>query len=74
MKVIKYLGFNRAFADSKGLCGVEFTLRYRLSEGSITLLTINASTFERYQQISKVRIFSMLSFITISSHLIGVAK
>ncbi|MEE9176567.1 MAG: hypothetical protein V3U19_10390, partial [Thermodesulfobacteriota bacterium] len=21
MKVVKYLGFNRAFADSKGLCG-----------------------------------------------------
>jgi len=30
---------------------VEFPLRYRLSETVITLLTINASTFERYQFI-----------------------
>jgi hypothetical protein len=30
---------------------VEFFLRYRLSETLITLLTINASTFERYQEI-----------------------
>ncbi len=30
---------------------VEFLLRYRLSETLITLLTINASTFERYQPI-----------------------
>jgi len=28
-------------------------LRYRLSETAITLLTINASTFERYQLIKK---------------------
>ena len=60
MKVAKYLGFNRPFADSKGLCGanpkylttaehVEFFSRYRLSETVITLLTINTSTFERYQ-------------------------
>jgi len=31
---------------------VEFLLRYRLSEPLITLLTINASTFERYQNIT----------------------
>jgi len=31
---------------------VEFSLRYRLSETLITLLTINASTFERYQNIT----------------------
>ena len=30
---------------------MEFFLRYRLSETLITLLTINASTFERYQNI-----------------------
>jgi len=30
---------------------VEFFLRYRLSETLITLLTINASTFERYQKL-----------------------
>jgi hypothetical protein len=63
MKVVKYLGFNRVFADSKGLCGANpkylitaehggiFFLRYRLSETLITLLTINASTFERYQTL-----------------------
>jgi len=60
MKVVKYLGFNTPFADSKGLCGANpkylttaehggILLRYRLSETLITLLTINASTFERYQ-------------------------
>jgi len=63
MKVVKYLGFNTPFVDSKGLCGANpkylttaqhggiFLLRYRLSETLITLLTINASTFERYQTI-----------------------
>jgi len=30
---------------------VEFFSRYRLSETLITLLTINASTFERYPDI-----------------------
>ena len=30
---------------------MEFPLRYRLSETLITLLTINASTFERYPTI-----------------------
>jgi len=60
MKVVKYLGFNRPFANPKGLCGENpkylttaeqsgIFLRYRLSETVITLLTINFSTFERYQ-------------------------
>jgi len=31
---------------------VEFFMRYRLSETLITLLTINASTFECYQNIT----------------------
>jgi len=31
---------------------VEFFLRYRLSETLITLFTINAATFERYQNIT----------------------
>jgi hypothetical protein len=75
--VVKYLGFNTPFADSKGLCGANpkyltyaehggsfFEIspaspesrragRWRagLSETLITLLTINASTFERYQEM-----------------------
>ena len=34
---------------------VEFPLRYRLSETLITLLTINASTFGRYQLFVAIR-------------------
>ena len=59
------MGFNRPFADSKGLCGANpkylttaehggIFLRYRLSETVITLLTINASTLERYQIIDSL--------------------
>ena len=66
MKVVKYLGFRRPFADSKGLCGATpkyltyaehggIFLRHRLSETLITLLTINASTFERYQSFLKYK-------------------
>jgi len=72
MKVVKYLAFNTPFADSKGLCGANpkylttaehgaiFFLRYRLSETLITLLTINASTFERYQKMAFWRSFPTL--------------
>jgi len=62
MKVVKYLGFNRPCADFKELCGANpkyltyaeqsgIFLRYRLSGTVITLLTINASTLERYQKV-----------------------
>jgi hypothetical protein len=60
MKVVKYLGFNRTCADFKELCRANpkyltyakhggIFLRYRLSETVITILTINASTLERYR-------------------------
>ncbi len=74
MKVVKYLGFNTPFADSKGLCGATpkylttaehggiFLLRYRLSETLITLLTINASTFERYRY-NKLRLLRIVIVI-----------
>jgi hypothetical protein len=46
---------------------VEFPLRYRLSETLITLLTINASTFERYQFLLTVKniclLFAMFSYL-----------
>jgi hypothetical protein len=41
---------------------VEFSLRYRLSETLITLLTINASTFERYQMIGERKGLSLAFF------------
>jgi len=41
---------------------VEFSLRYRLSETLITLLTINASTFERYQMIGEREGLSLAFF------------
>jgi len=57
IRMVKYLGFNRACADFKELYGANpkylttaehsgIFLRYRLSETAITLLTINASTPE----------------------------
>ena len=46
---------------------VKFSLRYRLSETLITLLTINASTFERYQFLLTVKniclLFAMFSYL-----------